>query len=391
MNIVVIGAGVAGAKAVQELRQRGHTGGVCLIGAEAHLPYERPALSKGLLLGTQEVESTFVHDYAWYAEQRVDLRLGTRVDSIDRDHQTVGVQGERIPYDRLLLATGTTARRLPMADAAEVDAVYLRTLDDALALRQRLSGHLIIIGAGWIGLEVAAAAREAGAAVTVVEAAPLPLLGVLGPQVAPVFAELHREHGVDLRLGVSVEAIQGREVTLTDGTSLRPDLVVVGIGVLPEDRLAADAGLATDNGVLVDGCLRTSDPAIFAAGDIANVDHPSLGRIRVEHWHNGVEQGKHAARAMLGAETPYAEQPYFFSDQYDLGLEYVGHVGRAGFDEVVIRGDVDQRVFTAFWLREGIVRAGMHVNDWDAIETIRGVVGQPAADALGDTGVELTA
>jgi NADPH-dependent 2,4-dienoyl-CoA reductase/sulfur reductase-like enzyme len=224
--------------------------------------------------------------------------------------------------------------------------------------------------------------------VTVVENAPLPLLGVLGPQLASVIAGLHRERGVDLRTDTSVASVQGREVALTDGSLLRPDLIVVGIGVIPNDRLAVDAGLDTGNGVLVDAQLRTSDPAIFAAGDIANHDHPSLGRIRVEHWHNAIEQGKHAARAMLGDDAPYTGLPYFFSDQFDLGLEYVGYAAPGGYDEIIIRGDIDKRVITAFWTSEGIVVAGMHLNDWDAIETIRGAIGRPIDAALRDSGID---
>lgn len=391
MNIVVIGAGLAGANAVQELRDQGYTGDISLIGAERHLPYERPPLSKGLLLGGQDVESVFVHDARWYADQQVEVRLGARATGIDRDRHTVSVEGASVRYDRLLLATGTTPRRLPLVDSASADVIYLRTLDDALALKARLSGHILVIGAGWIGLEVASAARQAGATVTVLEYAPLPLLPVLGPQLAPLLVSHHRDHGVDLRTSTSVESIRGGEVALTDGSLLRPDLIVVGIGVIPNDGLAVDAGLSTLNGVLVDQRLRTSDPTIFAAGDIANHDHPTLGRLRVEHWNNAIEQGQHAARAMLGDDTAYTELPYFFSDQFDLGLEYVGHVGPDGFDDVIISGDFDKRVITAFWVRKSTVVAGMHLNDWDAIELIRGAVGQPVDTALRDAGIDLTA
>jgi NADPH-dependent 2,4-dienoyl-CoA reductase/sulfur reductase-like enzyme len=388
MQIVVIGAGLAAANAVEELREQGYTGDIVLVGAERHLPYERPPLSKGLLLGAQDLDSVFVHDADWYADQQVEVRLGAPVSGIDRERHTVSVEDATIPYDRLLLTTGTTPRRLPLVESGDVDVAYLRTLDDALTLKSRLSGHILVVGAGWIGLEVAAAARQAGAEVTVVENAPLPLLGVLGPQLASVIAGLHRERGVDLRTDTSVASVQGREVALTDGSLLRPDLIVVGIGVIPNDRLAVDAGLDTGNGVLVDARLRTSDPAIFAAGDIANHDHPSLGRIRVEHWHNAIEQGKHAARAMLGDDAPYTGLPYFFSDQFDLGLEYVGYAAPGGYDEIIIRGDIDKRVITAFWTRKDIVVAGMHLNDWDAIETIRGAIGQPIDAALRDSGID---
>jgi 3-phenylpropionate/trans-cinnamate dioxygenase ferredoxin reductase subunit len=386
VNIVVIGAGLTGAHAVEELRNLGYAGDITLIGAEPHLPYERPPLSKGLLLGTAEPGSVFAHDQDWYADHQVDLRLGSPVTELDLGRRRVGVAGTQIAYDRLLLATGASPRRLPLAEPSNPGVVYLRTLDDALRLRARLTGHILIIGAGWIGLEVAAAARQAGATVTVVEAGSLPLLGVLGPELAPLFVGLHREHGVDLRLSTTVDSLTGTQVDLSDGTRIHADTILVGIGAEPEDQLAAQAGLATDNGVLVDARLRTSDPHVYAAGDVANHDHPRLGRIRVEHWDNAIQQGKHAARTMLGEETPYIRQPYFFTDQYDLGMEYVGHVGRAGYDEVVIRGDADKRVLTAFWIRDDKVRAGMHLNDWDAIDPIRSLVdaGSTDLDALRD-------
>lgn len=392
MNIVVIGAGLTGANAVEELRNQGYSGDITLIGAEPHLPYERPPLSKGLLLGTAEPESVFAHDHDWYADHQVDLRLGSPVTELDLGRRHVGVAGTRIAYDRLLVATGASPRRLPLAEPSNPGVVYLRTLDDALHLRTRLTGHILIIGAGWIGLEVASAARQAGAAVTVVEAGSLPLLGILGPELAPLFASLHREHGVDLRLNTTVQSLVGTRADLSDGTQVDADLILVGIGAQPEDRLAARAGLATDNGVLVDARLRTSDPHVYAAGDVANHDHPRIGlRIRVEHWDNAIEQGKHAARTMLGDDAPYVRQPYFFTDQYDLGMEYVGHVDRTGYDEVIIRGDAEARVLTAFWIRDNQVRAGMHLNDWDAIDSIRSLVTAGTTDlaALRDPEVAL--
>jgi 3-phenylpropionate/trans-cinnamate dioxygenase ferredoxin reductase component len=371
MNIVVVGGGLAAARAVQELRDQGYTEDITLVAAEPHLPYERPPLSKGVLLGKDELESVFVHDRQWYDDQQVDLRLGTAVTEVDRDRHHVHVGEEQVAYDRLLLATGASPRRLRLIDDAGVDPVYLRTIDDSTALKERLSGQVLIVGAGWIGLEVASAARQAGADVTVVESAPQPLLGVLGPELGAVFADLHREHGVDLRLETSVAAGDGGELVLSDGQRVRPDVVVVGIGAAPNEGLAAAAGLATDNGVLVDARLRTDDPHVYAAGDVAHHDHPDLGRIRVEHWDNAIQQGRHAARAMLGADEAYRRAPYFFTDQYDLGMEYVGHVGPAGYDDVVIRGDLAARVVTAFWVKDGRVVAGMHLNDWDAIDEVR--------------------
>jgi NADPH-dependent 2,4-dienoyl-CoA reductase/sulfur reductase-like enzyme len=393
VNIVVVGAGLAGASAVEELRTQGYPGDITLIGAEPHPPYERPPLSKGVLLGTADPDSVFLHSTQWYGDRQVELVLGEPVTGIDLDRGHVDVGGRQWSYDRLLLATGATSRRLPLADRSGADVVYLRTLDDALHLATRLGENLLVVGAGWIGLEVAAAARHANGTVTVVEPAVLPLARVLGPEVAPVFADLHRDHGVDLRLGTSVDSIDstsdGTTVRLSDGHEVRPDLIVVGIGAEPATRLGAGAGLVTDHGILVDACLRASDPHVYAAGDVATHDHPDLGRIRVEHWDTAIHQGRHAARSMLGHDAPYTRQPYFFTDQYDLGMEYVGHVGPAGYDEVVIRGSLSERVFTALWIKDDRVVAGMHANDWDAIEAIRSCVGTEANPLVRDPDVRL--
>jgi NADPH-dependent 2,4-dienoyl-CoA reductase/sulfur reductase-like enzyme len=367
VNTVVVGAGLAAANAVEELRARDSADDITVIGAEPHLPYERPPLSKAVLLGSAEPDSVFVHDAAWYADHQVDLLLDTTAESIDLDRRHVAAAGRELAYDRLLLATGASPRRLPVADEAGPPVAYLRTLDDALALKERLSGHVLVVGAGWIGLEVASAARQAGARVTVVEAAEQPLQAALGPEVGALFADLHRDHGVDLRLGASVDADSFSGV----------DLVVVGIGVVPNDALARDAGLACDDGVLVDARLRASDPHVFAAGDVARHDHPLLGPLRVEHWDAAIHQGRAAARGMLGDEAAYDRMPYFFTDQYDLGMEYVGHVGPEGYDEVVIRGNREELKLVAYWVRGSRVVAGLHLNDWDAIDTIRAAIGHP--------------
>ncbi|HEU5485496.1 MAG TPA: FAD-dependent oxidoreductase, partial [Microlunatus sp.] len=243
----------------------------------------------------------------------------------------------------------------------------LRTIEDSDRLKVAISAgaRLGVVGAGWIGLEVAAAAREAGCAVTVFEQAQLPLLGVLGPEVAQAFADLHRAHGVELRLGSSVGAGDLREF----------DLLVVGVGVAPSTELAEAAGLAVDNGVLVDTRLRTSDRDVYAIGDIANHDHPVLGRrVRVEHWETAIEQGKTAAHNLAGGDEPYERLPYFFTDQYDLGMEYVGSVGPEGYDRVDIDGDL-HGTFRAYWVKGGTVVAAMHANDWDASDAIRESVG----------------
>jgi 3-phenylpropionate/trans-cinnamate dioxygenase ferredoxin reductase component len=396
MRIVIVGAGLAAANAVEELRSQGHEGDIDLFGAEAHLPYNRPPLSKGLLLGDEDEPSIFVHDEQWYADRSVELHLGTTVTGLDLDRSLIHVGTEEISYDRLLLATGSTPRRLAAADAVTV--AYLRTLEDSRALRAAFSAgaRVVVIGGGWIGLEVAAAARAAECEVTVIESLELPLLRVLGPEVAAGFAELHREHGVDLRLGSTIEDLSstgtvGSLVRLRDGSEIPADLVVVGVGVTPQDGLARDAGLAVDNGILVDEWLRTDNPQVYAAGDVANQLHPTLGRrIRVEHWDTAAEQGKVVARNMLGGDEPYTRMPYFFTDQYDLGMEYVGNVGPDGYDDVILRGDPAGQ-FTAFWLRAGRVLAGMHVNDWDAIDPIRALVGKVVPpDVLGDDSVDLS-
>ena len=357
-TFAIVGAGLAGARAAETLRAEGFDGRVVLFGAEAHLPYERPALSKGYLQGT--ADAPFVHPAEWYAEQDVDLRLGTRVTALDpAAHEVETADGDRLRYTKLLLTTGSSVRRL-------ADAVTLRTLDDSDRLRAALrpGARVVIVGAGWIGLEVAAAARVAGAEVTVLEQAPAPLLAALGPEMAAVFARLHVEHGVDLRCGVTVRAVKSDAVLLDDET-LPADLVVAGIGVTPDVDLARAAGLAVDNGVVVDEHLRSSAPDVWAAGDVANAYHPFAGRhVRVEHWANALHQPVVAAQAMLGKDAVYDRLPYFFTDQYDLGMEYSGFGG----GEVVVRGD--EREFVAFWLRDGRLTAAMNVNVWTGVPEV---------------------
>ncbi|MEO7587669.1 MAG: FAD-dependent oxidoreductase [Arachnia sp.] len=374
MSIVIVGAGLAGGTAVAELRDKGYTGEIVLIGAETHLPYERPPLSKGFLMGAQEFDEALVHDQAWYYDERIDLRLGVRATRIDLQAKVVhtepvdGGDPVDVSYDKLLLATGATPRVL---DMASWPFLYLRTIDDSRRLREALKpgARVAIVGGGWIGLEVASAARQLGAEVTVFELGELPLLRVLGPEVAKVFAELHRGHGVDLRLGWKPDS--------ADFAGF--DMALAAVGVSPDVSLAQEAGLDCDNGVLVDATLRTSDPSVYAVGDIANQDHPLLGRrIRVEHWDNAIEQAKVAARNLLGADEKYDRQPYFFTDQYDLGMEYVGNVGPEGYDHVEIEGTtnvLDGDAFRAYWIRGGKVVAAMHANDWDASDAIRDSIG----------------
>jgi 3-phenylpropionate/trans-cinnamate dioxygenase ferredoxin reductase subunit len=398
VTVLIAGGGLAAGKAVEGLRRDGFDGRIVLAGAERHLPYERPPMSKGYLMGTDDLASALVHPPEWYDEHDVDLELGTSVTAIDVVGHIATVGGARIGYDKALIATGSSPRRLPAADDSGAPVAYLRTIDDSDRIRAVLGSgrRIVIIGGGWIGLEVAAAARRAGADVVVVEALPVPLMRVLGPEVGDVVADLHRSHGVDLRTRVSVSAVGARAgravVELDDGRSVDGDLLVVGVGATPNTALAEHAGLKTDNGVVVDELLRTSHPDVFAAGDVANSYHPRLRRyLRVEHWDNAIGQGFAAARNMLGHHQAYERLPYFYSDQYDAGMEFVGSIGPAGYDRVVLRGDVPGRVFTAFWIGGGRVLAGMHVNDWDAIEPIRRIVAGGSADlrALGDPDVPL--
>jgi 3-phenylpropionate/trans-cinnamate dioxygenase ferredoxin reductase subunit len=386
-TVAVVGAGLAGAKAVEALRAEGFGGRIVLFGEETHLPYERPPLSKGYLQGNDERGSVFVHSEEWYAEHDVDLRLGAAVTGLDRHaHELMCTDGHPVRYDRLLLATGASPRHLRVPGADLPGVHYLRTLDDSDALRAafRPGANVVVIGAGWIGLETAAAARGAGATVTVLESAELPLLRVLGPQMAQVFAGLHRENGVDLRLGVNVAALPGdgahvTGVELGDGAVIDADAVVVGVGVTPNVDLARQGGLDVDDGVLVNASLRTSDARVFAVGDVANAEHPVLKRrIRVEHWANALHQPEVAAKSILGQEAVYDRLPYFFTDQYDLGMEYVGYA--TAEDDVVIRGDLESREFVALWVRDNQVVAGMNVNVWDVTDRIRDLIlaGEPA-------------
>ncbi|MGH3411898.1 MAG: NAD(P)/FAD-dependent oxidoreductase [Marmoricola sp.] len=401
--IVVVGGGLAAGTAVTTLREEGYDGDVVLFAEEPHPPYERPPLSKAYLMGKQPAEKALVHERSWYADNGVDLRTTTPVTRIDPDAHTVRAGDADTGYARLLLATGAIPRRLGMVDDSGVPATYLRTLEDSTALRDRLhpGRRIAIIGGGWIGLEVAAAAREAGAEVVVLEALDLPLLRVLGSEVATSFASLHREHGVDLRTGVGVESIEphgsGVRLGLADGDTLDADHLVVGVGVSPSTQLAEAAGLDVagsdaGGGILVDSGLRTSAPDVFAAGDVANVDHPVLGRrLRVEHWDTALQHGKVAGTNLAGGEAAADALPYFFTDQYDLGMEYVGNAGPDDYDRVVVRGNLDgDRVFSAFWLSGHRVLAGMHANDWDAIDPIRALVGSSVdPDRLADQAVAL--
>jgi 3-phenylpropionate/trans-cinnamate dioxygenase ferredoxin reductase subunit len=296
------------------------------------------------------------------------------VDAIDPTAQTVSTDGRETRFSSLLLATGARVRTLPIEATDQVQVRYLRNIDDSTGLRERLGPdrHLLVLGAGWIGMEAAASARELGTTVTVVDPAEQPLLAVLGPEVGARFAAVHRDHGVDLRTRTALDHLQGGDAVLTDGSTIPVDTVLVGVGVLPNDDLASEAGLRVDNGVLVDSRLRTDHPRIFAAGDVANALHPVLGeRVRVEHWQNAIGQGKTAAHALLGEPVTYADLPYFFTDQYDLGMEYFGYIGSGGFDDLTVEPGKTDDAFAAYWSREGRLVAAMHVNQWDRSDELR--------------------
>ncbi|MGI8870087.1 MAG: NAD(P)/FAD-dependent oxidoreductase [Mycobacteriales bacterium] len=402
-TFVIAGAGLAGTSAAATLREEGFEGRIVLLGRETERPYDRPPLSKGYLLGEAKRDSVFLHEPSWYDEQRIDLRLGTSATAIDPAARTVSTgDGTSVRYDALLLATGSQPRMLNVP-GSDLDGVrYLRELAESEALQQsfRPGTHVIIAGAGWIGLEVAAAAQQKGASVVIAEPAELPLQRVLGDELGRIYAELHREKGVDLRLRHQIREIKGdgpngtvSAVVLDDGSQLDADVVVVGVGVIPRVALAESAGLAVDGGVLVDAGFRSSDPNIFAAGDIAAIDHPVVGtRVRVEHWANALDGGPAAARSMLGQPVPWDKLPFFFSDQWDFSMEYAGYVAPGGYDEVVFRGDPAGREFVAFWTKDGRVLAGMNANVWDVSEDIQALIVSGAKvdrDRLSDADVAI--
>lgn len=397
-EIVIVGGGLTAASAAGTLRSEGFEGAITVVGSEPHSPYERPPLSKGYLQGKDDLSKVFVHDDQWYADNRIALELANEAIAVDAEKRTVWLaSGKTLAYDKLLLATGSSPRILSIA-GRELDGVlYLRTLDDSNRLRSSFGSakSIAIIGGGWIGLEAAAAARAAGLQVTVLEAGELPLLNVLGNEAAQIFADLHRANGVDLRTEVLVSGILGENGHVTgvqlDGGVVEADLVLIGIGVTPNIKLAESAGLDIRNGVLTQSGLRTSNEYIYAAGDVANAFHPFYNEhIRVEHWANAKNQGELVAKSMLGEKVAYDRLPYFFTDQYDFGMEYSGYVNADGYDNTVLRGTASEGIF--FWLKHNQVIAGMCINIWDKIGTVQEIIRaritiEPAA--LADTSVDL--
>lgn len=409
-TIVIVGGGLAGAKAAETLRSEGFTGRVILVGDEREHPYERPALSKAYLSGKAERGSVLVREPSWYAQAHIELHLGQPAVRINRSEQEVVLgDGTVLPYDVLLLATGAEPRRLDIPGTRLAGVHHLRRLAHADQLRGMLgmlgreNGQLVIAGAGWIGLEVAAAAREYGAEVTVIEAGPTPLHSALGPEMGALFTDLHVRRGVRFHFDARLTEILGQDgqvlaVQTDDGEEYPAHGVLAAVGAAPRAALAASAGLEIDEasgGIAVDASLRSlTDSAVYAAGDVAAAWHPGLeSRIRVEHWANALNGGPAAARAMLGQEISYDRVPYFFSDQYDLGLEYSGWAPAGSYDQVVCRGDMGKPEFIAFWLKEGRVLAGMNVNVWEQTEEIQRLVraGSPVdAEQLADPSVSLS-
>ena len=401
-NFVIVGASLAGASAARTLREEGFDGQIHLIGAEEHRPYIRPPLSKDYLAGTAERDSVFVQSESWYPDHDVQFRPGTRAVGLDlAEHRLSTDDGVDFAYDRLLLTTGSRPRRLTVPGASLGGVHYLRTLDHSDLLHSALADggkRLVIIGSGWIGMEVAATARTLGNEVTVLERGAVPLAAALGAELGGMFATLHEENGVVIRRSVVVDSLIGTDgrvtgVLLSGGETVPADLVLVGIGAVPNVELAEKAGLAVDNGILVSASFETSDPHVFAAGDVANAEHPLAGmRLRSEHWANALNGGPIAAKAMLGQSVAFEAIPYFYTDQFDLGMEYSGFGPLTSGADLVYRGDPAGREFIVFWQNAGRVVAGMNVNVWDVNDAVQVLIrrGEPVdAARLADEAIPL--
>ncbi|KRD47144.1 pyridine nucleotide-disulfide oxidoreductase [Oerskovia sp. Root918] len=391
--IVVVGGGLAAAKATETLRAEGYDGDLVVVSSEPHRPYERPPLSKDYLRGEAERDVLFPLPEDWYADHHVDLRTATRAAAIDvAGHALTLIDGTVLPYSRLLLATGSTPRSFAVPGADLQGVHYLRTIEHADLLAATLeasaregAGRLAVVGDGWIGMEVAASARTMGLDVTVVGRSVHPLGRVLGPLLGEMYGKVHADHGVHLHRNAQVVGITGSEgrvtgVDVEDGTHVAADVVVVGVGVTPNVGFAEAAGItlrdrSLGGGLAVDATLRTSAPDVWAAGDIASVPSQRYGRpLRVEHWSVALETGPHAARAVLGSREPYDKLPGFFSDQYDVGMEYLGFVEDPAETEVVVSGSLEDSELVAFWVADDRVQAGMAVNTWEQMERVEEIV-----------------
>jgi 3-phenylpropionate/trans-cinnamate dioxygenase ferredoxin reductase subunit len=397
-TFVLLGGGLASATAASTLRMAGFDGRVIIVGDEAHIPYSRPPLSKEVLRGEKSPEQTWLRPPTWYTSKDVELRLGIRATAVDPGAHLVELaDGTRLAYDKLLVATGGVPRTLDIPGVDLPGVLFLRRLDDALALRGQLipGAPVVVIGAGFIGAEVAASARTLGCEVTMFEIAEIPLGRALGPEIGQIYADVHREHGVELRTRVGVDRIEGhghvQRVVATDGRVHDASVVVIGVGLVPELDLAGSSGLAIGNGVIVDEYCRTSADDVFAAGDIAN--HPNLflgRRIRIEHWQNAQHQGAAAARNMLGQQQPFREVPWVWSDQYEHNLQVVGLPDPT--QRMVLRGDTETRNFSAFFIRDGRVTAALAINRPEDIRVARLMIhdGTEAAEGhLADVDADL--
>jgi 3-phenylpropionate/trans-cinnamate dioxygenase ferredoxin reductase component len=397
-RIVIVGAGLAAARAVEALRKDGYEGSITILGDEPERPYLRPPLSKEYLRGETDREQVYVHAPTYYSEHRIDLRSGTVVRAIEPSSREVVLEGEeRVAFDRLLLATGARPRTLPVPGADLPGVITLRTLADADAIHAAAidAERIVVIGAGWIGSEVAASLRMLGRPVVLMAPEVVPLERVLGPEIGGVYRDVHLQHGVDWRPGTTVGRLVGTDrvqgVETSAGERIAADLVVIGVGVQPRTELAVAAGIAVGDGIEVSATLETSVPGIFAAGDVASAWHPFYDRrLRSEHWANAKFQGSAAGRSLLGATDPYDRIPYFYSDQYDVGMEYTGHASAS--DRLVVRGSLADRQFVAFWLADGRVVAGMNVNVWDVAKPIEQLIRSRAVvdpNALTDPSVAI--
>jgi 3-phenylpropionate/trans-cinnamate dioxygenase ferredoxin reductase component len=397
-HVVIVGAGHSGGSAAAALRTAGHKGRITLIGTERHPPYERPPLSKELLAGTIPHEKTYLRPAPFYGENSIELKLGATGIAIDRKGQRIELaDGDTIPYDALILTTGARARRLPLPGGDGPRVFYLRDIDDTFALRERLTDgtRLAVIGAGFIGLEVAATARKRGAAVTVLELAPQPLARVAAPEIGEFLATVHRNKGVDLQTGVKVMAIEdtGNElrIRIDGGESIVADYAAIGIGAQPNTEIAQAAGIEVRDGIIVDEFGRSSDPMIFAAGDVTRHFNPLLGRhIRLEAWQNAQNQAIAVAKVVAGGTDRFAEVPWFWTDQYEINLQMAGAPER--WDRIVWRGAASDPGFTLFQLLDGKPVAAVTVNNARDMRFARMLIQRGAAvapEALADKAVKL--
>jgi 3-phenylpropionate/trans-cinnamate dioxygenase ferredoxin reductase subunit len=399
-GIVVIGASLAGGRAAEGLRSGGYDGPITLIGEEPVRPYERPPLSKEFMRGELPIDKAFLREEAWYRENDVELLLGVRAERLDVHGRSVALSdGRAVKWEMALLTTGARPRALDVAGADTPGVFMLRTVDDSVTIADRLEpgAQVVVIGAGFIGSEVAASARSLGCEVTVVEIVDVPLKRALGADVGSVFAQIHRDNGVTMKLGVKIERITGgdraRTVELADGTSIPCDVVIAGVGVMPNVEIAQDAGIECDNGIVVNERCETSAPGVYAAGDVANHPNPILGaRIRVEHWQNAQNQGAHAAKTMLGSEEPFSEVPWFWSDQYDVNLQMAGHPFR--WDRIVMRGSLQERKGVAFYLNDDRLVAAVGINTGKEVRASRALIAAgitPSDAELADESTDLRA